>query len=464
MESISKKERGGDIRLSSVRVCFLATNLCFIYLSKKRRNDLAGALAVAMLFGFAEKSNAMELADGKITINGFLKNWTGYRFGFYSHERDSGLSIMRTVLQLEAEVKLNEVASLVGIFRIAREPEYNLEDDAKDLGLFDGDEMDEEVMRELYLAWQPTENFWTAVGKQQVAWGDLAGIGLRVMDNINALDVRWHYALDNFEDVRKPLIMLNSIYSIPSIEGNLQLVWVPGLEDTWERVTSIYITPAHRYGLNNLFGGAFGGGDKPGDFPPIGAFEPPTSGNVNGITRKISDSSIGMRFQKTSGGLTWAISDYYTFDQNPDLNGNYNRLNIFGITGNWYDQYTDGVWLFEAGYFHDQSYGGNDGTLKQEDTYKWGLRYDRRTFFYWLPAGDRRSLLSGFQVIQTVIPDNDDFDNQNDTGVGGETTDTVGTLYLNFGVANDRVQFFWNTNWWFEREFGVGLFFVEWRP
>jgi len=39
MENISKEERGGDIRLSSVRVCFLATNLCFIYLSKKRRND-----------------------------------------------------------------------------------------------------------------------------------------------------------------------------------------------------------------------------------------------------------------------------------------------------------------------------------------------------------------------------------------------------------------------------------------
>jgi len=96
--------------------------------------------------------------------------------------------------------------------------------------------------------------------------------------------------------------------------------------------------------------------------------------------------------------------------------------------------------------------------------YKWGLRYNRNTFFDWLPNGDRRSVSSGFQVIQTVIPDNDKFDNQDDTGVGGETTDTVGTLYLNFGVANDRVQFNTNFNWWFERKFGIAMLWIDWRP
>jgi len=310
-------------------------------------------------------AHGAEFAEGRVTLNGFFKTWTGYRFGFYGHERGDGLSIFRNVLQLEAEVKVQDTLSLVGIFRLAREPEYNLEDDARDAGLFGGDEMDEEEFRELYLAWQATEKFWVAVGKQQVAWGDLSGIGLRVMDNINALDCRWHYALDNMEDVRKPLIMLNSIYSIPSMEANLQLVWVPGLEDTWERVTSIYVSPAHRYGLNNLFGGAFGGGDKPGDFPPLAAFEPPDSGNVNGISKKLSDSAIGIRFQKTSGGLTWAISDYYTHNQNPVL-GEYFRQNIVGVSANWYDKYTDGVWLFEAGYFYNSPFMGNDFSLVKE--------------------------------------------------------------------------------------------------
>jgi hypothetical protein len=96
--------------------------------------------------------------------------------------------------------------------------------------------------------------------------------------------------------------------------------------------------------------------------------------------------------------------------------------------------------------------------------WKWGLRYNRNTFFYWLPHGDRRSVSSGFQVIQTVIPDNDEIDLTDDTGLGGETTDTVATCYLNWGVCNDRVQFNVNVNHWFEREFGVALAWVDYRP
>ncbi|MBW1916352.1 MAG: hypothetical protein JRI86_15705, partial [Deltaproteobacteria bacterium] len=72
--------------------------------------------------------------------------------------------------------------------------------------------------------------------------------------------------------------------------------------------------------------------------------------------------------------------------------------------------------------------------------------------------------MTGFQVIQTYIPDNDAFANEGDAGVGGEETDTVGTVFLNFGVSNDRVQFNLNANHWFEREFGVTLLWIDYKP
>jgi hypothetical protein len=431
-------------------------------------------LALSLTVGMTGVASAMEFADGRITLNGFYKNWTGYRFGAYGHERDSGLSIFRNTIQLEMDVKVSDKANLVAIYRLTREPDYKMEDEARDAGNFDSDVMDESVFREYYLAIQPTDNFWVALGKQQVVWGDLSGIGLRVMDNINALDARWHYALDNLEDVRKPLIMSNMIYSIPSWDANVQVVWVPGLEDTWERVTSVYANPGHRYGLNNLVppppAGVGPGRDDPSWFIP--GVPEDDEADPNGIDRELSDSMIGGRYQQTSGGLTWAVSALWTHNQNPavwidpvaGLQIEHLRQAIFGVTGNWYDQWTDGVWLFEGGYFPDSPFTGNAFELVEEDVFKWGLRYNRNTFFNWLPHGDRRSVSSGFQVIQVVIPDNDDIDLADDTGLGAEKTDTTGTLYLNWGMANDRVQFNMNYNYWFERRFGVALLWVDYRP
>ncbi|MBT3366925.1 MAG: hypothetical protein HN416_07215 [Nitrospina sp.] len=418
---------------------------------------VAGIIALAMTLAITNQSSAVVLGDGKVQINGFIKNWTGYRLGFYGEERGEGLSIFRTSIQLEADVQLSDDASLVAIYRVTREPEYHLEKDAVAAGVFGSDEMDENEFREYFLTWQATDRVWLAVGKQQVAWGDLAGIGLRVMDNVNALDVRWHYALDNFEDVRKPLNMLNMIFSLPSQEANLQFIWVPGLEDTVDRVNSVYITPAHRYGLN---GGLFGLAED--GYIPIPAFEPQTSGNVMGIDRGLSDSAVGLRYQKTSGDLTWAVSDYYTHDMTA-VNGEYHRQNILGITANYAGPW-GGVWLFEGGYFENAHYAANDGSTAKADTFKYGLRRNANTFFYWLPHGDRRSVSSGMQIIQTYIPDNDAFANDSDAGVGGEETDTVCTLYLNFGVSNDRVQFNLNANHWLEREFGVTLLWIDYKP
>lgn len=425
---------------------------------------LAGALAVAMLFGFAEKSNALEWADGNIKLHGFFKNWTGYRFGFYGSERGSGLSIFRNVLQLEGEYRLHDTVSLVGIFRLAREPNYNLEDDAREAGNFDSDVMDEDEFRELYITWQATENFWAAFGRQQVAWGDLSSQGLRVTDIINPLDLRWHYALENLEEIRKPLIMSNMIYSIPKMEANIQLVWVPGLEEEWRRVNSLYTNPGHRYGLNNLVDPT-----QPPDYFIPGVPEDDEADPV-GISRKISDSEIAIRWQQTLSGLTYSVMLARLHNHAPSvwvdatgLHIKHLRQSIIGVSANWYDKYTNGVFRFEGGYFHHSPFTGNDFSLVREDLFKWGLGYDRNTFFNWLRDGSR-SLVTEAQIIQTVIPDNDDFDQQDDSNIGGEKTDTSFSLLNYTGFFNDRVMPFLNLAYYVERKFGLAVFFVNWRP
>jgi len=139
-----------------------------------------------LAFALTNVAYSMEWAEARLTLNGFLKNWTGYRFGTYGHERGEGLSMFRNVLQLEAEAKVLEDVSLYTIWRAVREPAYSLEDEAVDFGNFDEDVLNEERFREYYLTWQATDRVWLRVGEQQVVWGDM--MGFRVMDIINPLD------------------------------------------------------------------------------------------------------------------------------------------------------------------------------------------------------------------------------------------------------------------------------------
>ena len=425
--------------------------------------------AFLMMLVFAGPSMSMTFADGKISLNGFYKNWTGYRFGAWGEERGDGLSIFRNTLQLETEIQLKDRMSFVGIYRFSREPAYELEEEAREAGNFDADILDESDFREYYLDWQATRRLWFGIGKQQVVWGDLGGLGLRVMDIINPLDLTWHYSLEAFEDIRKPLHMLNAIVSIPEIQANVQLVWVPGLEDTQQRVNSIFTNPGHRWGLNNVSGI---NQDDPGFFQK-GVEEPdPFEGDAPGITRDIEDdSTVAIRFQKRSGNITWAVMDAYTHNHSPTVyvlpSGNlkieHRRQNVFGVSANMYDKYTNGVWRFEAGHFHDTPYTGNMFQLVEEDTYKFGIGYDRNTFFDFLSP--TRSVLTQFQILGTYIPDDDDIDVR--TSVAdqvNESLDIMYTLFINWGWNNDRTQINLYPAYNFDRDFGMIQAWIDWRP
>jgi hypothetical protein len=465
-----------------------------------------GLLSLMLAFALTNVAQGMEWADRRVTLNGMLKNWTGYRFGFYGEERGEGLSMFRNVLQLEAEAKVTEDASVYAIWRGVRETAYHLEDDAVDAGNFDEDVLNEEKFREYYLAWQATDRVWLKLGKQQVVWGDLGGLGLRVMDIINPLDLRWHYAVEDYESMRKPLTMLNTIVSIPEANANIQFVWMPAIDDPWERANSLYTNPGHRWGVNqvpagSLFGDPayltpdgswYNGGKVPGVWEPdtfVPGVPEDDEADPPGMRRRLSDSTLAIRWQQIIGGLTYSLMECYTHNHNPTVwwegspllgapvNMKHFRQNILGFSFNWYNQLTSSVFRGEIGHFHHVPYtadkrlmiGGWSGVpnpdfyhLEKKDTIKFGFGWDRNTTFNWLnPA---RSVLTNFQVIGTYILDHDD-----DLVVPGYNTevkelDLMFTLYINWGWSNDRVQINLYPAYNFDREWGMLQAWIDYKP
>jgi len=76
-------------------------------------------------------------------------------------------------------------------------------------------------LRELYLDATWFDIDWR-IGKQQVVWGQADG--LKVLDQVNPQSFR-EFILDDFDDSRIPLWMVNVVY--PFGDDSLQLLWIP---------------------------------------------------------------------------------------------------------------------------------------------------------------------------------------------------------------------------------------------
>jgi hypothetical protein len=77
-------------------------------------------------------------------------------------------------------------------------------------------------LRELYWEAFGDNSFWR-IGKQQVVWGEADG--LKLLDVINPQNYR-EFVLDDFDDSRIPLWMLNVEFSLAE-NGVLQVLWIP---------------------------------------------------------------------------------------------------------------------------------------------------------------------------------------------------------------------------------------------
>ncbi len=135
-----------------------------------------------------------------------------------------------TILQPDIEMQISQNWDLTFIPRLRLDPVDRLypgtptqpERSGPARTVYLGDPLELEL-RELYVRTQAGATYMT-LGKQQVVWGKADG--LKVLDVVNPQDFR-EFVLDDFDDSRIPLWMLNA--EIPIKSATLQVLWIPDL-------------------------------------------------------------------------------------------------------------------------------------------------------------------------------------------------------------------------------------------
>ncbi len=182
-------------------------------------------LAVLFLVSSAVlKTGAAHAGEGTLT-------------GYVQHRSEFGLETPRRYAvseflgNLELNYKYDEQWAIHTILRGRYDGIYDLREDFKrDVSAGDRDNLRSEgEVREIYLDYKPIENLSFRAGRQVVIWGE--SDGLRLMDMINPLDLKWGYLTRDFEDIRTPLVMLRTNYKIPGLDrymAGVELIWIPG--------------------------------------------------------------------------------------------------------------------------------------------------------------------------------------------------------------------------------------------
>ena len=226
------------------------------------------------------------------------------------------LSMLRATVFLEADWHPWEPISLHVIFRGVRSltvPSDEREAEPPSLDISDKADWvrdtyySETDIREIYIDVDVTDWWHLRVGKQQVSWGELGQY--RLLDVINPSDTTWHFGpLESFEDTRIPLWMVDSTMEIRPLQGSLEIVWIPLIDEPSRTVT----TPL-------TFVGAWG-------LP-----RPPAASSASvrsdRIGRKIfhypggdiEDSRIGLRWKGEIGNITYSLAYMYTHQLSPPI-------------------------------------------------------------------------------------------------------------------------------------------------
>jgi hypothetical protein len=234
---------------------------------------------------------------------------------FIDHgDRWGELSMFRNVLQLEGEWRPGDNISLHGIFRGVRSSMLDADDEAQvpDPGAIDDPAewvhrryYTEAEMRELYLDFQAADFVSIRAGRQQVSWGETGQY--RLLDAINPVDSSWHFSsLESFEDMRIPLWILKMLFDVNALNGGLEIVWIPALDDPEDMVT-VPLTLVGAWGL-----------PKPNR---------PKKASTLVVDRKIflwpendvENSRIGVRWKGNLGDFTYTMLYYYTHILSPPI-------------------------------------------------------------------------------------------------------------------------------------------------
>ncbi|MFT3924699.1 MAG: hypothetical protein QM778_19320 [Myxococcales bacterium] len=224
------------------------------------------------------------------------------------------LSIARATLQLEGHWQATERISLHAIVRGVRSLSLAADryaqipqprSDPDERGSYAREWAAENYynefdLRELYLDLDPTDWLNIRIGRQQIAWGETSSF--RLLDVVNPTNATWHFGpLENMEDIRVPLWMIDTGIDVPALDGTLELLWVPLIDRPKDTVT----TPL-------TFVGAWG---VPYSNQPPAFYVENKDFLYPG--RKLSDSRGGARWKGNLGNkASYCLVYYYTHQIN----------------------------------------------------------------------------------------------------------------------------------------------------
>lgn len=285
---------------------------------------------------------------GPFEVNGYLRQYSSWNLGnpVETPEDDKwDMSMNRWALFVDATTRTGPLR-WTGRFRASYEAQTSYEDrleaSANFLRSLDtsspgrtsnfSDEYEELDVRELFFDTDIGDSFSLRVGRQQVVWGETDFF--HATDVIHGVDLRWRsfYVPEN-EDIRKPLLLLNGTFKVPSLKGSLQAIVRPGL-DKAEWIGNSIPTFGGRWSNNLAKGFPLATVNVAG--PGLGIFGTPAGGifNFHHKDGDTDDAHYGFRWTGLLGkneDLDYSLMYYHGqggFQQDPILTLN---PNTFGL-------------------------------------------------------------------------------------------------------------------------------------
>lgn len=220
-------------------------------------------------------------------------------------------------------------------------------------------------IREAYFDFQALKNTKVRIGKQIVTFGETDFF--QALDVFHGMDMRWRTFLEEPEELYQPLILFNSETYLPSVDGTVQVVLRPGLDDEDNIGT--------RIGLN-------GGRWAPNGLKTFDVFGSETIGapyNLDHPEGDKDDLTGALRWSSILGSVNYQLMWLHQFQTDPVINSLFAPykqrpespvaeaifpiVDTFGIAANGFLTFGNLVWATEIAYTPDKPYNSGSSPL-----------------------------------------------------------------------------------------------------
>lgn len=338
-----------------------------------------------------------------------------------------------------------------------------------------------EEIRELWWQTEMTPTTSLKLGKQQVVWGETDFF--QSLDVIHGYDNRIRSFLEpENEDVRKPLWMVNVTERFDSIDGSLQMLYIPGRMNRAKDRGNSFDLDGGRWANNPNKGITFESASLGADVPY----------NYDHKAANMDDASYGLRWKGMAGEWEYSLGWFHGPSTNPVINSNPNSpfgvqdaasgrkykgaykgqyrsnpgstvgelifpfVDVFGVTANRYVESVDAVFSAEVSYIPNAPHnvgvhaGERGGCaffpgfcgIIEKDVVKSMVRMDKQLSLQKYLGTSRPSFFS-MQLFNSWITDYKRSEEiVNTAGFGGRAKEfsTIATAILATNYDNDRVN------------------------